>query len=74
MTEALPFALLVFLVATLVAMPWRHPHPNHEFMLELLRLLEDEHTSPSAFVSGSPPVIDCGADVFDSVAEVKLKS
>jgi|GEM_PF-3321594 hypothetical protein len=47
MAEALPFALLVFLVAILVAMPWRRPDPNHEFMLELLRLLEDEHTSPS---------------------------
>ena len=47
MTEALPFVLLVFLVAILVAMPWRRPDPNHQFMLELLRLLEDNQTSSS---------------------------
>jgi hypothetical protein len=47
MAEALPFALLVFLVAILVAMPWRRPDPNHQFMLELLRLLEDNQTSSS---------------------------
>jgi len=39
MTEALPFALLVLVVAILAAMPWRRPDPNHQFMLELPRLL-----------------------------------
>jgi len=47
MTDALPFALLVFLVVILVAMPWRRPDPNHQFMLELLGLLEDDQTSSS---------------------------
>jgi len=47
MTEALPVALLVFLVAILVAMLWRRPDPNHQFTLELLRLLEDNRTSSS---------------------------
>ena len=47
MTDSLPFALLVFLVVILVAMPWRRPDPNHEYMLELLRLLEDNQTNSS---------------------------
>jgi hypothetical protein len=38
----LPWALLVFAATILAAMPWRRPHPNHEFMLQLLRLLEDD--------------------------------
>jgi len=46
MSEALPFALLAVVVVLLAAMPWRRPHPNHQFMLELLRLLgEDEQTN-----------------------------
>src|ERR1019366_10281100 len=42
MSTWLPWALVVFFVILLAAMPWRHPHPNHEFMLNLLRLVEDE--------------------------------
>ena len=48
MSEAVPFALLavVVIVIVLAAMPWRRPHPNHEFMLELLRShLEEEQTN-----------------------------
>jgi hypothetical protein len=41
MSEALPLVLLALVVAFLAAMPWSRPHPNHEFMLELLRILED---------------------------------
>lgn len=44
MSGALPFALLALLVVLLATMPWHRPHPNHQFMLELLRLLEDEQT------------------------------
>jgi hypothetical protein len=42
MSEALPFALLAAFVVLLAAMPWRRPHPNHRFMLELLRLFEED--------------------------------
>ena len=45
MSEALPLALLALIVVLLAAMPWHRPHPNHQFMLELLRLLEDEPTN-----------------------------
>ena len=47
MSEALPFALLAVVVALLAAMPWRRPHPNHQFMLELLRLLEEDEQTNS---------------------------
>lgn len=40
MSEALAFGLMALLVVLLAAMPWRRPHPNHQFVLELLRLLE----------------------------------
>jgi hypothetical protein len=42
MSNWLPWALVVFFVILLAAMPWQRTHPNHEFMLDLLRLLEDE--------------------------------
>lgn len=45
MSDWLPWALLVFVVMVLAAMPWRRPHPKHEFMLHMLQLLEDEDTS-----------------------------
>ena len=32
----LPCALVLILVAILPAMPWKRPHPNHLFMLDLL--------------------------------------
>jgi hypothetical protein len=45
-SEAFPFALLAAVVIILAAMPWRRPHPNHEFMFELLRSqLEEEQTN-----------------------------
>lgn len=45
-TEALPLKLFAVVVILLAAMPWRRPHPNHQFMLELLRSeLEDEQTN-----------------------------
>jgi hypothetical protein len=49
---AFPLALLAFLAILLAAMPWHRPHPNHQFMLEVLQsLLGDEDTSSH----GSPP-------------------
>jgi len=47
----LPLALLGLLVVLLTAMPWHRPHPNHQFMLELMRLLADE--PPSSLDSSS---------------------
>jgi hypothetical protein len=44
-SDALPLALLAVFVILLAAMPWHRPHPNHQFMLELLRSqLEDKQT------------------------------
>jgi hypothetical protein len=43
---AAPLALLAVLVILLAAMPWCRPHPNHQFILELLRSqLENEQTN-----------------------------
>jgi hypothetical protein len=47
MSEALPLALLALLVVLLAAMPWHRPHPNHQFMLGLLRLLEEDEQTNS---------------------------
>lgn len=48
MDNWLPWAFLVFVAILVVAMPWRRPHPNHEFMLHLLGLLEqDDSETPS---------------------------
>lgn len=60
MSEALPLALMALLVVLLAAMPWHRPHPNHQFMLELLRLLEEDEqttcdsplTHPQSTVTG----------------------
>jgi hypothetical protein len=59
MPNWLPWALLGFFAILLAAMPWRRLHPNHEFMLQMLRLLEDEDkiTSSSSSI-GRPATID----------------
>ena len=41
MPAAVPFALLALVVPLVVRMPWRRPHPNHEFIFQMLRVLED---------------------------------
>ncbi len=47
MPRWLPWALLVLLVLLVAAMPWRRPHPNHQFMLEQWsRLREDLPEEP----------------------------
>jgi hypothetical protein len=60
MSEALPLVLFAVLVLLLAAMPWHRPHPNHQFVLELLRTqLEDEqaatHDAPVANVEHREP-------------------
>lgn len=37
LSQAFPFALLVLAVILLAAMPWHRPHPNYQFMLQLLK-------------------------------------
>jgi hypothetical protein len=37
MSEAFPLALFAVLVVVLVAMVGNRPHPNHVFVMELLR-------------------------------------
>ncbi len=55
MAHWLPWTFLAFVIALLMAMPWRRPHPNHEFILDMLRLLEeDSEGSNSSSGAGSP--------------------
>jgi len=42
MSNWMPWALVVLFVLLLAAMPWRRTHPNHDFMFDMLRLLEDK--------------------------------
>ncbi len=56
MPKWLPWALLAVAVLLLAAMPWRRPHPNHEFMLrQWSRLSEDTHEQPPP-TSGSKEI------------------
>jgi len=41
----LPWLFLLFVAVLVMAMPWRRPHPNHEFMLQMLGLLEEAETN-----------------------------
>lgn len=66
MSNWLPWALLGFVVIVLAAMPWRRPHPNHEFMLNLLRLLEDE----DAEVANSSSNISRPSNAYGKVSSV----
>jgi hypothetical protein len=48
-------AVLAVLVLLLAAMPWKRPHPNHVFALEMLDLISDndsEAPSESRGVTG----------------------
>lgn len=74
MSNWLPLALLGFVVIVLAAMPWRRPHPNHEFMLHLLRLLEygDAEVTSSSSSIGRPSNADGeGSSVSSSDARAK---
>ena len=79
MSEALPLALLALLVVLLAAMPWHRPHPNHQFMLELLRLLEEDEqtnscdsplTHPHSTATGQVSSIPC-SESNDSAGRAK---
>lgn len=63
MSNWLPWALLGFVAVVLAAMPWRRPHPNHEFMLHLLKLLENEDAEVANSSSSIGPLSN--ADVKD---------
>ena len=41
-------AVLAVFILLLVAMPWKRPHPNHVFALDMLRLLADEDVEPQS--------------------------
>ena len=56
MPNWLPWALLCFVAVLLAVMPWRRPHPNHEFMLHVLELLEDEDAK---VLVGRAPAVSC---------------
>lgn len=58
MSNWLPWALLVFVALALAAMPWRRPHPNHEFMLHMLQHLGDEGDDETQFIENSLPEDD----------------
>jgi hypothetical protein len=51
----LALAVLAIFVLLLAAMPWKRPHPNHLFALQMLELLADKDSqsvSKSRDVSG----------------------
>ncbi len=59
MPKWLPWALLVVVALLVAIMPWRRPHPNHEFMLrQWSRLSEDTSAEPAA--DGSKEKVDSG--------------
>ena len=43
-------AVLAVVVLLLAIMPWKRPHPNHVFALDMLKLLADEESG----LSGNP--------------------
>jgi len=47
-------AVLAVVVLLLAIMPWKRPHPNHVFALDMLNLLADEDAEPQSGLSGNP--------------------
>jgi hypothetical protein len=45
----LDLRILIVLVLLLVAMPWKRPHPNHLFALEMLEHLADSNLGTDSF-------------------------
>jgi hypothetical protein len=41
-------AVLAVFVLLLAAMPWKRPHPNHVFALDMLDLISDEDSEPQS--------------------------
>ncbi len=65
MPRWLPWALLALFVLLVAAMPWRRPHPNHEFALrQWARLREDLTEEPpdngSKEINDAEPVVSAG--------------
>jgi len=51
-SAAFPLALLVLAVILLAAMPWHRLHPNHLFILDLLKSnLENDRDEPTRFTA-----------------------
>lgn len=72
MANWLPWALLGFVAVLLAAMPWRRPHPNHEFVFHMLKLLADEDdqvASPSSI--GSSASIEIEATLSSSETDTE---
>ena len=44
----LALAVVAMFALLLAAMPWKRPHPNHLFALEMLELLTDEDSEPQS--------------------------
>ena len=44
----LDLAVAAIFVLLLAAMPWKRPHPNHLFALQMLGLLTDEDAEPQS--------------------------
>ena len=58
-------AVLAVFVLLLVAMPWKRPHPNHVFALDMLERLADSDlgaVSESDGVSGSGETVSSEND------------
>ena len=45
--------VLAVVVLLLALMPWKRPHPNHVFALDMLKLLADEDSDPQSGRSGN---------------------
>ena len=50
----LDLAVAAIFVLLLAAMPWKRPHPNHLFALQMLELLTDEEPERQSGARGVP--------------------
>jgi len=48
----LALAVLAMLVVLLAAMPWKRPHPNHVFALEILERLAEKESEAACGAKG----------------------
>jgi len=59
MFAILPLMLLGVAVVLVAAMPWHRPHPNHLFMLELLKT----HLQDGSELKGNPAEAQNSRDI-----------
>lgn len=67
----LDLAVVAIFLLLLAAMPWKRPHPNHLFALQMLELLADEDSEPqseSRGVSGSVETVSSDSNKHDNGA------